>query len=310
MKENRTKEKKVDESYKLLGKLSKCLKKWFKNMTLEHPFGVTVGVSVGLFLFAFVFRWSLNVLREVLYIVRGFMGEEFLPSVRTNQGVDTWFAFFGSYFGMIATVALGIITLRFSFRLGQREQLAKVRGIKIKQMRLYDMFSDFAPSQWKHGETRKYRFLLKIVLTKYDPIYNFEIEEILWGNCNKEYGYGDKRELSNYKAYVDNAGKTTIYVYFTEFESNLSGGTLKDTISYFYHIREYEPLLLERHERSRRIEIYMKLTDIAYFKNQDPDVFWVKFSIVFENNKKLEKCVELHEIIHNVEISNAPYDNK
>ena len=299
MKRNRTKERKPSKS-----------KKWLKNMTLGHPFLVTVVVSALLFVVAFIFRGILFVAKQHLYTVRGARGENFLPFVRTDQGIDTWFSFFGSYFGVIATVALGIITLRFSFRLGQREQLAKVRGIKIEQIHLYDMFSDFAPSQWKHSDTRKYRFLLKIVLAEYDPIYNFEIDEVWWGNCNKDYGYSDEKKLPDYKAYVDNADKATIYVYFNEFEAGINSTreASKNPVSYFYHIQEYEPLMMERYERCRRIEIYMKLTDITWFKGQEPDAFWIKFSIVVENNKKLEDCVELHEIVHNVEVSNTPYD--
>lgn len=310
MKRNRTKEKRPGKFCKLFREWSNRLKKWLKCMTLEHPFRMMIMVSGGLLLIALLFRWGLYIVRETLHMTRSHTNEGFMHFVRTDQGIDTWFSFFGSYFGVIATVVLGIITLRFSFRLGQREQLAKVREIKIEQMLLYDMFSDFAPSQWKHSDTRQYRFLLEIVLAEYDSVYSSEIDEVWWGNCNKDYGCSDKRKLSDYKAYVDNAGKTTIYIYFNELEAgaSLSGDALRDTVLYFYHIREYEPFMMERHELCRWIEIYMKLTDITWFKNQEPDAFWIKFSIVVENSKKLEKCVELHEIIHGVEISNTRYN--
>lgn len=290
------------------------LKKWSNNpkncvrsMTLVHPFWTTFGVSMVLLFAVFIFRGVLVALDKGLIAIRSVMGEEFLSSVRADQGIETWFSFFGSYFGVIATVVLGIITLRLSFRLGQREQIAKVVGIRIKKMRLYDMFSDFAPSQWKHNDVGEYRFLLKIVLTEQESVYKFDINKVQWGNCDKDYGYCEREEF-DYKVYVDNVNNTVIYIYFNEFksESDSEKEESRDAFSYFYHIQEYEPLLLERHERYRWLRLDMKLTETTWIEDQEPDTFWVNFSVLFENNGKCKKCVKLHEIIHEMEIRNTP----
>lgn len=286
MKENHTKEKKQRKFIK-----------WVNNMIMLHPIWVTIIISAVLFGGAFILRLVLWVLNNCL---QGYTDNRFV-FVQAEQGIETWFSFFGSYFGVIATVVLGIITLRLTIKMGQKEQVAKFQNLKISEMYLYDMFADFAPSQLKHGK-KNYQFLLKIILVGHAPEYELGVADVRWSECGKKYEPGEEKELPDCEIYVDKADKPIIYIYFNDFKDCGDRQESRKTISYFYHINRYEPLMMERHFRCRWLRIDMFMKERIWKKGQAPEVFSADFRVLFENGYKRKDCVELHEIEHNMEI--------
>lgn len=287
MNENRTKEKIID----------KIMKK-INDRIMLHPIRMTVAISAILFVIAFAFRW---VLWRVDCWFQG-RTDGWLFFVQADQGIETWFSFFGSYFGVMATVALGIITLRLSFKISHKEQIAKLQGLRIKEIYLYNMFADFAPSQLLHSDVRNIQFLLKIVLLGHDPGYELDVTDIRWADCGEDYKEQNERKLSDCKVYVDKADDPIIYIYFNEFNSKDCPIDSKETISYFYHTNRYEPLLMERYNRCRWLRITMTMKERIWKKGQMPEQLSADFRILFENGDKRKDCVELYEVKHNMEI--------
>lgn len=267
-------------------------------MIMLHPIRVTLAISAVLFLGAFLFRcilWKLN------QCLQGHTNDR-LVFLQAEQGIETWFSFFGSYFGVIATVALGIITLRLTIKMGQKEQTAKFQNLKISRIYLYDMFADFAPSQLKHSDVKNYQFLLKIILLGHDSGYELGVSDVRWMECSENYGYGVEKKLTGCKIYVDKADEPIIYVYFNDFMDYEGHGNPLETISYFYHIDRYEPLVMERYLKCRWLRMNMIMKERIWKKGQEPEVFSTDFNVLFEYGSKSKDCVELYEIEHNMEI--------
>ena len=260
-----------------------------------HPIWITILISFALLLGVFLFRLVLWVLDCCLQgNTDG--GWRFLQA---EQGIETWFSFFGSYFGVITTVILGIITLRLTIKMEHKDQVAKFQNLKISELYLYDMFADFVPSQLKHSDVKNYQFLLKIILSGHDPGYELEVSDVRWSECSEEYGCGVEKELDACRVYVDKADEPIVYVYFNDFKDQMDP---RETISYFYHINRYEPLMMERHLRYRWVRMNMIMKERIWKKGQEPEVFSADFRVLFENRFKGKDCVELYEIEHNMEI--------
>lgn len=279
-------------------KSTSSVKKKISDWIMLYPVWMTVAVSAILFVIAFVFRWGL------WFVDCCFRGhtDKYLSFVQASQGIETWFSFFGSYFGVMATVALGIITLRLSLKINQKEQIAKLQGLKIKETYLYNMFADFAPSQLRHSDVKDMQFLLKMVLSGYDPGYELDVTDIRWADCDEDYKVRNERELPDCKVYVDKADEPIIYVYFNDLKKGESLADPMQTISYFYNMNCYEPLLMERHCRCRWLRITMTMQERIWKKGQRPEQLSADLRVLFENGSKRKDCAELYEVKHNMEI--------
>lgn len=205
----------------------------------------------------------------------------------------------------MATVTLGIITLRLSLILNQKEQIAKIQELRIKKIYLYNMFSDYVPSQLQHSNVKDMQFLLKVVLSKAASGYELSVSDIGWADCDENYESRIEKNLPDCKVYVDEAGDPVIYVYFNDFNCEDGSGDYREKISYFYHINRYEPLLMERYSRCRWLRVTMTMKERIWKKGQKQECFSVELRSLLENGRKREDCVELYEVKHNMQIGDA-----
>lgn len=123
------------------------------------------------------------------------------------------------YLGMGATVVLGLIALRFSFKTEERKRIEELQKININSIKFYDMHEGVVPSEMRYDDIKKCRFLLKIELSGENSSYEYQVDKVWWGACGEDYSNSDPKALSNCKAYVENAALVTLYVYFDEFEA-------------------------------------------------------------------------------------------
>ena len=219
------------------------------------------------------------------------------------------------YLGAASTIVLGLLALRFSYKVEERELVARLRNFKVLSVCLYDMYEDFIPKELRYSDSKRYQFLLKIVLSGNSSDYDIKAREVLWGECNDQYEMIDERGLSDCRIYVENAIRTTIYIYFNEFkfveEKDADETDMRKRVSFFYHIRDYEPLLQERYMRHQWIRMSMCMQEKAWMKRQKPHIYDAEFELLVENrqigetkevNIKIPKYLNLYEISHNIQI--------
>ena len=222
--------------------------------------------------------------------------------------VETGLSILVGYLGMGATVVLGLITLRYTFKTDERKRVEQLQNVKIKSVHFYNMYEDFVPSKLRYADTKEYQFLLEIKLKGGISDYQLKIEKVWWSDCNDKYENSCKRELGNFKAYVENTANYTIYIYFDEFESihiPEKYGDDRSDISFFYHIRDYEPLLLEKYMRHRWIQLDMLIRDNVWSEKQRQEQFAVEFKILVENRsfrQEKREWIELNEVEHSFKI--------
>lgn len=277
-------------------KMRNCI----RSIVLLHPILLTGVIMLLLFIFAFMFCW-IAVEIDMRKCVRA---REFLGYLYTEWNIETGLSLLCGYLGMAATIVLGLIALRYSFKTEERKRIEQFHNTRIKRIRFYDMFDDFVPSKLRYDDIKKYQFFLEIALTGDSADFDFLIERVWWGNLGDRYQCNNMKKLNHCKTYIENEPDTVIYIYFDEFEPDYE----KKKVSFFYHIRDYEPLLLQRSMRYRWIQLDMRAREKVWIKNQVSNEFTVDFKILVENRndrKENENWVELHEVRHNIEIDNA-----
>lgn len=210
------------------------------------------------------------------------------------------------YLGMGATVLLGFITLRFTFKIDERERMERFQDIRIKDIQFYDMSDTFAPAELKYNDTKDCQFLLKIILMGGSSGYELEVKRVLWGNCDEKYEPAVTNELSQCKVHIENGADTVIYIFFQEFDflrdKDIDEAKRKNSVSYFYHIREYEPLMMDKVLRHRWIQLDIGAREKVWVKQQKPKEFMFDFEILVENKvtDQTAEYVTLSEIRHRI----------
>lgn len=234
--------------------------------------------------------------------------KEAVTYLYSEWNVETGLSLLVGYLGMGATVVLGLITLRYTFKMDERERIKRLQNVTIESIHFYNMYEDFLPSKLKHIDIKKCQFLLEIKLEGGISDYQLKIEKVWWGDCNAKYENNCKRELGNFKTYVENTANCTIYIYFDEFESKNTPkkqGDDRSGISFFYHIRDYEPLLLEKYLRHRWIQLDMLTREKVWSEKQRKEQFAVEFEILVENRsyrQEKKAWIELNEVEHSFKI--------
>lgn len=276
-----------------------------RNMVLLHPVLLTVLIIVFLALFALIMCW----ISVEIDLDRWMKLDESVSYLYNKWDVATGLSLLAGYLGMGATVVLGLIALRFSFKTEERKRIEELQKININSIKFYDMHEGVVPSEMRYDDIKKCRFLLKIELSGENSSYEYQVDKVWWGACGEDYSNSDPKALSNCKAYVENAALVTLYVYFDEFEAG--SGEEKDgenAISFFYHIKEYEPLLMKRNKRHRWIRLDMYMREKVWTAKRRQEGFTAKLEILVENRaeeKEKQQGIELHEISHNVKINNT-----
>lgn len=281
------------------------LKQCVRNIVLLHPVLLTALILVLLFFSALIICW---ISVEISLGKRMKLGEG-VYYLYTQWDVATGLSLLVGYLGMGATVVLGLIALRFSFKTEEGKRIEELQKININSIKFYDMYEGVVPSEMKYDDIKECRFLLKIELSGEKSNYEYQVDRVWWGVCGEDYSNSDPRVLNHCKVYVENAAIVTLYVYFNEFETG--SGKEKDSengISFFYHIGEYEPLLMRRDKRHRWIQLDMYMREKVWTEKRRQGGFMAKLEILAENRNEgsgEQKWIELYEISHNIKINNT-----
>ncbi len=288
------------------------IKTGLRNAMLLHPGKMIVGVVLVLLLAAWI----------CCGIAVGFDGGKLC------EGVCPWIylwrkltfeeglSLLVGYAGAAATVILGAITLRFSFKVDQRDVIAKLRNFKVSSILLYDMFENFAPEEVLYEEARGFHFLMRIELSGNAPDYELEVNRVWWEMSGDENRTTLEGQMCGCQIYVENAAETVIYIFFDEPQwvngAQVCEEDKRNKISFLYNICDYEPSLLERNMRQRRICMDMSIKEKIWVKNKKKNKrekyrneYKAEFKILVENKahkRNSEKYVPLCEIQHNFEL--------
>jgi len=285
----------VDETSTKEKRKSKGLRDKIRNTSIQHPFRMTGYLLVLLLIFAFLFCWL------------GALLESGHPNPLAGCAYlyYRWHALDGlsllcGYMGVSATIILGLVTLRFSFKVDERELLGRIRKWKIRRIALYDMYEDFVPHEMPFPQAHNYQYLLKVDLETEQSNYEFRVKNVSIGTCKEDLSIEKFLNLKEHEVYLPEVKDTIIRIYFNEF------GQAENSFSYFYHLWEYEPLTMEKQCWYRYIKIETEIDDKIWSGEQAPLCYDAIFTLQVKHGtppKGDENSVDLQLISHEIEIS-------
>ncbi len=262
-----------------------CVKEWIIKKMIRYPFRFTLAIAVSLYVFAYLF---LGFLRLADYLSQGKEVGWLGRFTQLSQGVESWYTFFGSYFGVIATVILGIVALRLDIKIQRISRESEINGLTVSQIKLYDLWRDYVPSVLRGGDISG-RFILKLSFDKFDPYYDIAIEKAEWGLLKSDYLPDECYELDTVSVQIKARKQLEIYLNFDDLKVPNS----KETMNYFYRIQCFEPIMMKPYERQRCLKLELRLKKMLY-GSQTEDIR-ANLEITVENGNYQDGCVMLEE---------------
>lgn len=247
-------------------KKARALHSFFRREINVHPYRTVIRI----FLIAMVFCVAWVVLLHLIGRFLKYVNVSWLSDFLSAQGsTGVWFSFFGSYFGVIATVVLGILTIRFTIRQEQNKELTAISGIKIDAFKLFDTERDRYPD-WGHIDTAQRRYILQFNVGSL-PAY-YDIEEIEAKYCFYHTLVEIQDNLAKWEKlansfYRHERGFHRIYFNETECQASANNDS-KKTFNYFYRLSCYEPMMLTEQERQCLIWLTIRLRYQPYLQFQ------------------------------------------
>lgn len=256
-------------------RLPKCrnLRSWFNKKIIEHPIRFTLIISLLLFLGAYIFLLILSLIDNM------FKDCTCIIFTRFEGGVESWFSFYGSFFGVIATVIVGIITLRLDIKMNQIQIASEVNKLTLKKIHLYDRKREFKPSIWANGDDSK-RFMLELIFSRFEPYYSIEINQVLWGIFDPSFDVLKQYKLDIQVAKVQTPDKLKVYISFDDIKVNDRNNT-EHSFNYFYCIQRFEPILMPAYEKQRQLILKLQLENTLYPLKKDK--MFVDFKVKVEH---------------------------
>lgn len=222
----------------------KNLKNTIKKTLNKHPFMFVLVVSLFLLLVPFF----------ILTLMRQADKLEQINYFRLEDGVNIWFAFWGSYIGAMATVLVGVGTIYLSMKVDEISrsqsglQIASgFHKLEIHECRLYDCYSKKikVPLEiLEKFETRK-RYILEIrARESFPPYFDIDLQEFEWLKKDKlsKESLSFLLEKEEMEVVIENNEHLLFFIMFDKKESD---------INYFYHIHFYEPKGMFPYEKQR-----------------------------------------------------------
>lgn len=231
-------------------------RRWFNKEIIEHPIRFTLIIIFLLFLGVYAFLW---ILRHVDNVFGKFLCINF---TRFDGGIESWFAFYGSFFGVIATVIVGIITLRLDIKMNQMQTASEVNKLTLKKINLYDRKREFKPSIWANGDDSK-RFMLELIFSRFEPYYSIDVNQVFWGIFDHSFNIHKQYKLDIQVAKVQTPNKLKVYVSFDDINVNYIN-KIEHSFNYFYCIQRFEPILMPTYEKQRQLILKLKLENTLY----------------------------------------------
>lgn len=279
----------------------KQFKKSIKTSVLKQPVLTIVCFSLIPLLVFFIF-WDILILKEIFFqptSSKFLIQSVIAPMLKELR--DSSVSLSIAYFTLVATIALGIITLRLTLKTEHTNRMEKLQELSIKKITFYNQYETFLPSKMKYNNNCARQFLMKIDFDNFNNHYAIEINNIQWGRCDSNYCFKDGKTLNNYDSYVENGNQRSLYIFFNDFEQKDVEGK-KESVNYFYYINEYVPETMNRYDRYRWICLNFSIKEKINMGDRISEEYQVAYHIMVENVKQNKDCVELHEIQHNMNI--------
>lgn len=264
------------------------LKNIFKDCIMRHPVKSLLVAVSALFVFAYFLLWLLTCVDTVVPISKQYF-------TRLSGEVETWFTFFGSYLGVIATVFLGIITLRFSIKVDLIDRTSRFNELNIGEVRLYDLKKDFTPSAIGNHVMPE-RYVLTLEFKSFSPYYNFSLKSVRWGTLEKEFKEDQiiNIESEHFKYNIEEGSDLKVYLYIDELRDEFNqlecneDEAVRLGFDYFYRIHCYEPVAMQPYERQRYLELQFNLSNRIWREDKKKKRLTAFEEIPLEIKLKLE----------------------
>lgn len=263
--------------------ISSCVKRKIKHWLLNIPIRTILIVVLLMFILIFLLLFCLN---RIDCSLEGTFPDAFFRL--NDDSISTWFSFYGSYIGAIATVVLGLITLRLSIKISEMDNVSAVNTFSAKKVCFYDFWRDFKPSVMKESRCLT-RYCLRLKFKKYRPYYKMTLMGMEWGRSNTCLD-GEQKEMDLYSINIKDhrfveKDNTFLYIFFDDPKC----ADDEDTFNYFYRIHAYEPLTMKPDERERTIILQIDVEN-RLFKSEHYDV---TLELLVENKKYENGCARL-----------------
>lgn len=265
------------------------VRKFILRNIMRRPVRTVAVVVMGMFLFIF---FLLGILRGIDTLFKD-IDCAFLDIVRFKGGVESWFAFYGGFMGVIATVVLGIITFRLDIKFNQSEQITEINKLSLREMRLYDFKRDYRPSILiREGDSK--RFMLMLLFDKFDLYYEIKIDKVTWACADRE----KRLEVAAQSICVKGTNQMAICLNFDDVVSE----DMEETFNYYYRIGCYESMMMELGRRQRQLELELHLSRTLYSKKEK---IAVNLMITLENGGYQDGYMILEEKNYHMRIENV-----
>lgn len=188
-------------------------------------------------------------------------------------GKDVWFSFYGSFLGVIATVILGFITLRFSANLERIHKEESYFKLNISEIKFYDLYRDFHPSLYREASQDK-RFLISLQMDAFEPSYEIRLESMEWGKDENTL-----KKVKDVEMQILQQEKTILKFYFDDIKSDDKDSSSEESFNYYYRLFAYEPLIKEFNERQRCLKLQFSVKTKRNTKDKENDIIELSLSV-------------------------------
>lgn len=256
------------------------------NWLEDHPVLFVMGAIFALVLIAF-FVWM------ALRWIQGFLRFKGITLFSMNAGLSDWFSSFVGYAGAIATVVLGILTVRLSIKQDQSNDYSAISELRLSNFLICDLWYKYTPSRFERDRGR--RFVLTYSITGLKAYYSISSIELYWKSAEKESAQYVK--LENQVVQHRSTCDTKVTACFDEFLNC----DPSDSINYFLHLNLYGLKMMPPEEKRRWLRMHIKL-DYADDK-MESDVYC---DYLLEYTGMSEGAVSPEPIDRRVKISSHP----
>lgn len=189
--------------------------------------------------------------RGILQVMEAFVRANGFRWLSLSGSLGNWFAFFGSYCGVLATVVLGILAVRLTIKQDQSKDYADINNLELSSFCLYDLWRYYQPSCY--GEDPGRRFVLVFEISGLKPYYSITKIEALWSPAeadNEKYVC-----LVNLAIKQERTKCTKVKCCFDDFDRCAT----KDSFNYFFRLGCYEHEMMSPDERQRLLKLRFEI---------------------------------------------------
>lgn len=198
---------------------------------------------------------------------------------RITDGDGIWFSFWGSYLGCIATVVLGIITIRLDRKINRYtwckntvDEISQFNSFSVCSVCLESVIDNFILPELEQfsGFYDQQRFLLIVKFKSFPSYYEVKEEALRWGT-EQDVTVSSPVERT---LRISNDNEHTSFNYLLD----------SDDINRFFYVQNLNPEAMTRIQRQRCIELQLYCKNILY--SDDPGYyrpFRVTIQITIEN---------------------------